>query len=158
MGIASVAATLRVVPLSLAEANALVARWHRHHAPAVGHRYSIGIMDERGEPHGAAIIGRPVARMTDWHRVAEITRLVTDGTPNACSMLYGAAARAADALGFDRIQTFILDTEPGTSLRAAGWAIDGLSAGGQWVHTAGPRRTDQPTNPKVRYAKEFRHG
>lgn len=151
-------ARLRIVPLTLAEANDLVSRWHRHHAPAVGHRYSIGVVDESGVAHGAAIIGRPVARMTDWHRVAEVTRLVTDGTPNACSMLYGAAARAADALGFDRIQTFILDVEPGTSLRAAGWRIDGVSEGGPWIHTAGPRRTDQPTNPKVRYVREFSRG
>ena len=86
--------------------------------------------------------------------VLEVIRLVTDGTHNACSMLYGAAARAGAALGFIRIQTYILDSEPGTSLRAAGWTDEGEAGGGQWKHTDGqPRRTDQPTGMKRRYAK-----
>ena len=65
-------------------------------------------------------LGIPVgAAMTE--RVLEVTRLVTDGTANACSLLYAAAARVGKELGYERIQTFILATEPGTSLRAAGW-------------------------------------
>lgn len=99
-------------------------------------------------------MGRPVARLAGSPRaVAEVTRLVTDGTPNACSMLYAAAARAAKALGFERIQTYILDDEPGVSLRASGWVYEGPAGGGQWHHTDGkPRRTDQPTTAKGRWA------
>lgn len=68
-------------------------------------------------------------------------------------MLYAAAARAAKALGFERIQTYILDEEPGTSLKAAGWQYEGQAGGGQWKHTDGkPRRTDQPTSIKGRWA------
>jgi hypothetical protein len=86
--------------------------------------------------------------------VLEVVRLVTDGTPNACSMLYAAAARAGKALGFERIQTYILDTETGTSLVASGWQYEGVAGGGQWKHTDGkPRRTDQPTGMKGRWAK-----
>jgi hypothetical protein len=60
-------------------------------------------------------------------------------------------------MGFDKIQTYILDTEEGTSLRAAGWKYEATTAGGQWVHTGGkPRRTDQPTCPKHRYARILR--
>ncbi len=33
---------LHIIPLELDEANDLVGRWHRHHKPAVGHRFSIG--------------------------------------------------------------------------------------------------------------------
>ena len=87
----------------------------------------------------------------------EVTRLATDGSPNACSFLYGAAARAAVALGYDKIQTYILDSEPGTSLLAAGWVSEGEAGGGQWKHTDGKaRRTDQPNGKNQRWAKVLR--
>lgn len=148
--------TLRVVPLELAEANALIARWHRHHQPARGHRFSIGAIDNIGETHGAAIVGRPVARAYSPRAVVEVVRLVTDGTPNACSLLYAAAARAAKHLGFERIQTYILASEHGITLRAAGWQLDGEVRGRQWAHTDGkPRRTDQPTDDKTRWVRDL---
>jgi len=141
---------LRIVPLELKEANNLVALWHRHHKPTQGHRFSVGVMSEDGVVHGAAIVGRPVARLAGSPKaVLEVTRLVTDGTPNACSMLYAAAARAGKALGYERIQTYILDSETGTTLKAAGWLYEGIAGGGQWKHTDGkPRRTDQPTEKR----------
>jgi hypothetical protein len=147
--------TLRVIPLELVEANLLVGEWHRHHQPVQGHRFSLGVVDEDGRLHGACVVGRPVARLAGSPRaVAEVTRLVTDGTPNACSMLYAAAARACKALGFERVQTYILEDEPGVSLRASGWEYNGPAGGGQWKHTDGkPRRTDQPTTPKGRWSK-----
>lgn len=143
-----------VVPVELTEANAFIAAHHRHHKPVVGHRFSIGaIAGDRLV--GVAVVGRPVARLAGAPRaVCEVTRLATDGTPNACSALYAAAARACKALGFERIQTYILDEEPGTTLRAAGWDDEGVAGGGQWKHTDGkPRRTDQPTGMKRRWAK-----
>lgn len=149
---------LRIVPLTLAQANELVARLHRHHKPAQGHRFSIGV-EKDGELVGAAIIGRPVSRELDAYRVAEVTRLVTDGTDHAPSSLYGAAARIAREMGFDRIQTYILDTEPGTSLRAAGWEYERTTDGGDWNHSkqyAGTRRTDQPMTAKQRWGRKFR--
>ncbi len=147
--------SLHVIPLELSEANALVARLHRHHQPAQGHRFSIGVIDGTGNLHGAAIVGRPVARLAGSPRdVLEVVRLVTDGTPNACSALYAAAARAGRAMGYKRIQTYILGSEPGTSLRASGWTDEGAAGGGQWKHTDGkPRRTDQPIETKGRWAK-----
>lgn len=80
---------------------------------------------------------------------------MTDGTQNACSMLYGACARAAQAIGFVRIQTYILESELGTSLRATGWTdMGGPAGGGQWVRASRrSRRSDQPTTMKRRYAK-----
>lgn len=148
--------TLTVVPVELAEANAFIAAHHRHHAPVVGHRFSIGAVKD-GQLVGVAVIGRPVARLAGSPRqVAEVTRLATDGTRNACSALYSAAARACRALGFERIQTYILDVETGASLRASGWECEGRAGGGQWKHTDGkPRRTDQPTGVKSRWAKQL---
>lgn len=148
---------LKIKPLTLKQANELVARWHRHHKPAVGHRFSLGVYDtSREEFVGAAIVGRPVAREVAQYDVAEVTRLVTDGSKNACSALYGAAARVAKEMGFSKIQTYILDSEPGTSLKAAGWKFEGETAGGHWNHSwRKGRREDQPMNPKARYSRTF---
>lgn len=146
----------RVVPLTLSQANELVAQLHRHHKPAQGHRFSIGAVDEEGKLVGAAIIGRPVARKCPPYEVCEVTRLVSDGTEHVCSFLYGAAARIAKEMGFRKIQTYILFEEPGTSLRAAGWEHEADSPGGDWNQSkkyAGTRRTDQPMTPKRRYGK-----
>lgn len=99
-------------------------------------------------------MGRPVARQTDQKYTAEVTRLVTDGTKNACSFLYSQAARAARELEFKSIQTFILPTESGVSLKAAGWTRVGTCKVGNW-HTRENRRTDQPEMPKVKWTKVF---
>ena len=148
---------LRVVPLELKEANKLVEQWHRHHKPAQGHRFSLGVVDSAGVIHGAAIIGRPVARLAGSPKeVLEVVRLVTDGTKNACSILYAAAARSGKAMGYNKIQTYILEEESGTSLKASGWKCEGAAGGGQWKHTDGkPRRTDQPIGIKSRWALQL---
>lgn len=140
-------------PLTLAQANTLISALHRHHKPVTGHRFSIGAVS-RGRIVGAVVVGRPVARKTDQYTVAEVTRLVTDGTKNACSFLYAAAARAAREMGFVRVQTFILREESGDSLRAAGWRFEGLtdSAPQKW-HSRTGRRSDQPSEPKQRWVK-----
>ena len=146
---------LKIVHLELAEANKLVETLHRHHKPAVGHRFSIGVMNDN-VLCGAAIIGRPVSREINYKEVVEVTRLVTDGTKNACSILYAAAARAARELGYRRIQTYILGTELGTSLRAAGWTFDVITSGGNWNHGwRKGRRIDQPMLSKQRWTKEL---
>jgi hypothetical protein len=147
---------MKVIPIELVEANATVSAWHRHHQPCQGHRFSLGVIDENGILHGAIIVGRPVARLAgDPRKVLEVTRLVTDGTYNACSMLYSAAARVGKEMGFERIQTYILaEEETGVSLKASGWICEGLAGGGQWKHTDGKqRRTDQPIGMKTRWAK-----
>jgi len=147
---------LKVIPLELEEANRVVSAWHRHHKPTVGHRFSLGVIDENNTVHGAAIIGRPVARLAgDPRDVLEVTRLVSDGTRNVCSMLYSAAARAGKEMGYMRIQTYILaDQETGSSLKASGWECEGVAGGGQWKHTDGKeRRSDQPTGKKLRWSK-----
>lgn len=145
---------MKLVHLELNDANAFVEKLHRHHKPAVGHRFSVGLEHE-GTLRGCAIIGRPVARMTDQRNTVEVVRLCTDGTPNACSFLYSAAARAAQALGYKKIQTFILESEPGTSLKATGWTRGHTTAGGEGWQSRPGRRTDHPTDPKVLWYREF---
>ncbi len=144
---------LTLSPISLQEANAFVTKLHRHHGKVVGHKFSIAAaMDDK--IIGVAIVGRPVARMRDDGWTLEITRLCTDGTKNAPSFLYGAAARAAFALGYKRIGTYILATEPGTSLKAAGWREIGKAGGGSWNRKSRPRIDKHPTLDKWLYEKE----
>lgn len=147
---------MKIRPIGLRDANAFVSNHHRHHKPVQGHRFSLqAVIGDR--TIGVCIVGRPVARNAGHPlEVLEVTRLCTDGTPNACSLLYAAAARIGKAAGYKRIQTYILETEPGTSLKAAGWVNEGRAGGGQWKHTDGkPRRTDQPVEPKQRWARTF---
>jgi hypothetical protein len=145
--------SLRIVPMTLEQANDLVRRWHRHHAPTLSHRWSIGIESD-GQLVGAAICGRPKARAIDQYRVLEVNRLVTDGTKNACSKLYSACARIAQEMGFDLIETSILDGEPGTSLKAAGWHWRRTIKGRDWnCPSRGGRRTDQPMCDKQVWGK-----
>jgi len=146
---------MKICPLELKQANELVNRLHRHHKPVQGHRFSIGLV-VNDVLVGAAICGRPVARHYDPLKVLEVTRLVTDGTKNACSALYAAAARIAKEMGYERIQTYVLASENGVTLKAAGWLNEGKAGGGQWKHTNGkPRRTDQPIELKARWAKSL---
>ena len=127
--------SLQLVHVELKEANDFVVALHRHHARVQGHRFSLGAVKD-GTLVGGAIVGRPVGgqHQADW---AEVTRLCTDGTRNACSFLYGAAANAAKSLGFSRIQTYILNDETGVSLKASGWLFERLSHPVGWHHAGG---------------------
>jgi hypothetical protein len=142
---------LEIFPCALAEANDFVKRHHRHHNPVVGHKFSLAVVDEKNEVRGVAIVGRPVSRMLDNGLTLEVTRVATDGCPNACSALYGACRRAAFALGYKRIGTYTLDTEPGTSLKAAGWKLLGAVGGGSWNCPSRPRVDMHPTQTKLRW-------
>lgn len=146
---------MKIVPITLKAANAFVTEYHRHHKPSVGHKFSIGL-SENDSLIGVAIMGRPVARGSDNGFTIEVARLCTNGVKNGCSMLYQAAARASKELGYTKIQTYILQIELGTSLKASGWKMEGVTTGGQWKHTDGKeRRTDQPIMPKQRWAREL---
>lgn len=141
----------------LKDANAFIAKHHRHHKPVVGHRFSIGLWLHDAIQVGVVVVGRPVARMTDQRRVVEVTRLCTDGTAGACSALYAAAARAAKEIGYDKIQTYILESEPGTSLKASGWTYEQTTSGGNWNHSwRKGRREDQPMCAKQRWGRNLR--
>jgi hypothetical protein len=118
-----VSAALRIVPVAFSDACAFVTTWHRHHQPPVGHKFSIGVVDQDDRLVGVAIIGRPVARSFDDGMTLEVNRSATDSTANANSALYGAAWRAAKALGYRRLVTYTQAGESGSSLRAAGWRV-----------------------------------
>lgn len=144
---------LSLKPIAFKDACDFIATLHRHHKPPQGHKFSIGVIDGLGRVVGVCCVGRPVARNADDGFTAEITRLCTDGTPNACSLLYGAAARAAKAMGYRRIITYILDEESGVSLRAAGYVMDRRSGGGSWSRSDRRREDKHPLQPKTRWSR-----
>lgn len=151
---------LTLVPVSLEEAKRFVGQHHRHNLPPIGWKFGVGVA-QAGELVGVAMAGRPVARRLDDGQTLEVIRTCTDGTPNVNSMLYGAVARAAKALGYRTLYTYTLAEEPGASLRAAGWERDAdLEARPSWEYTGQVRvQTDlfgndrRPPGPKVRWVK-----
>ncbi len=142
--------SLEIVPITLTEANVFIAQYHRHHAPVVGHRFSIGCSD--GEKIvGVATVGRPVSFHLDNGWTLEVNRCCTDGTRNACSMLYQASWRAAKALGYRKLITYTLLQEGGASLRGAGWKCIGEAGGGNWNSKARPRVDTEHQQLKLRW-------
>jgi hypothetical protein len=146
----------KIIPLTLSEANYLVGSLHRHHKPVQGHRFSLGLMKD-DLLCGAVIVGRPVSRYVDYTKIVEVTRLVTDGSEHACSALYGAAARVAKEMGFEEIRTYILEEEPGTSLKASGWVYDGMAAPSRFhlSRKDGIEREPDTLGAKQRWIKRF---
>lgn len=141
--------TLTLQPITQREAEAFISEHHRHHLPPRGWKFGIALND--GEKVvGVITVGRPVARNSDDGYTAEVTRCCTDGTKFACSKLYAAAWRAARAMGYRRMVTYTLATEPGTSLVAAGWKSlyqtkDNLS----WDRPSRPRVDRHPLGAKT---------
>lgn len=142
---------LTLTPITLREANAFVAALHRHHDPRGGlNLFAVGCAD--GERIvGVAIVSRPNARLLCDSYTAEVSRCCTDGTRNACSMLYGAAWRAARALGYRRLVTYTLPQEGGASLQASGFRCIGEAGGGSWSRKVRPRVDTHPLQEKLRW-------
>jgi hypothetical protein len=143
---------VRVTPINLGEARVFVDRHHRHHKMPQGGLFAVAI-SEGDEVRGVAIVGRPVARHNNNGYTAEVTRVCTLGDKNACSMLYGACWRAAKALGYDKLITYTLISEPGTSLVASGWKLLGVRGGGSWNSKGRPRVDKHPLEQKQLWEK-----
>lgn len=141
---------LRIVPISLEEANAFVREHHRHHAAVPGAKFCVAVASGE-EIVGVAIVGRPVARMLDDGWTLEVNRTCTDGTKNANSKLYGACRRVAFGLGYAKLITYTLREEGGASLNAAGWKCIGEAGGGAWSRKARPRVDTHPLQRKIRW-------
>lgn len=147
---------LQIFPCSLSEANAFVYVFHRHHKPTRGCKFCIGCYDkEAGKIVGVAICGRPVSRYLDNGHILEINRLCTDGTTNACSKLYGACVRIAKEMGYDKVITYILESEDGASLKASNFVCEGIAGGRMWT---GKRARDNgvPKEMKTRWVYDIK--
>jgi tRNA A37 N6-isopentenylltransferase MiaA len=152
--------SLALTPLSLKDARRYVEQHHRHNRAPQGGLFAVEVK-AASELAGVAIIGRPVARMLDDGATCEVTRLCTNGSRNCCSLLYGASARAARALGYRKIITYTLASEPGTSLKASGWKVEAEIKGqATWSRPSRDRvqtnlfgEVQRPPDDKVRWSK-----
>lgn len=138
-------------PISQAAAFEFIRQHHRHHTVPVGALWWHGAHDDTGNVVGVAIVGRPVARKLDDGLTVEVTRLCTDGTANACSLLYGAARRVAMDKGYRRGITYTLPVEGGASLRASGWRYLGTTPGKSWSVRSRQRSDKHPLGEKHRW-------
>lgn len=141
---------LAIVPCDIDEARAFVDQYHRHHKAPLSGKFAVAVADAE-KVRGVAIAGRPVARALQDGWTIEITRVCTDGTRNACSMLYGACRRVAIALGYKRVITYTLATEGGASLRAAGFRVVADVRGRSWSCPSRPRVDKHPLQNKLRW-------
>lgn len=145
---------LELRPCDFQTARDFVKLNHRHNKPLIGHKFSIACYS--GERLcGVCMVGRPVSRHLDDGLTLEVNRCCTDGTKNACTMLYGAACRAAKALGYKRIITYTRESEPGTSLKASNWICDGRAGGTHWTGQRYEQIEMQIDEMKVRWRKEL---
>lgn len=143
---------LGLCPITLREANLFVEQHHRHSSPVRGHIVSVAA-ERDDEIVGVAIVGRPVARGLQDGYTAEVLRLATDGTQNACSLLYGACWRAAKALGYRCLVTYTLAAEGGASLQAAGWRVvaELPNRGSKGWNTPSRPRVEMPGQGRFRW-------
>jgi L-amino acid N-acyltransferase YncA len=144
---------LQLCPVTLREAFVYVEQNHRHHRAPQGGLFAVGVTADGETICGIAIVGRPVARHLNDDWTAEVTRLVTNGTKNACSKLYGACWRAARSLGYRRLVAYTLPEEGGASLRAAGFYIVAQTKAEGWSRRGRPRVDLHPTQRKLRWER-----
>jgi hypothetical protein len=140
---------IKVVPLTVTEANAHVKKHHTHHDPVQGGLFAVGV-EEDGRLVCVAIAGRPVARALVG--CLEVTRVASDGTTkNAASKALGAIMRAAAALGYKRLVSYTLATEAGTSYKACGWHQAAFVRGREWSCPSRKRKPSKQPVDKIRW-------
>lgn len=113
-----------VVPVTRDQSRRFIREHHRHNGPLPIEVLKVGLADETGELIGVAVAGLPCRELMDGYTL-EVTRCCTVGHENACSLLYGRIIRGAKALGWRRLYTYTLASEPGSSVRAVGFVEDG---------------------------------
>lgn len=145
-------------PVAQRDAKAFIAQHHRHNNAPAGWLWGLGCFNGH-ELIAVLWVGRPVARALDTTQVCEVNRLCVNPDLdsqlvwNACSLLYASAAREAKRRGYQRIITYTLESESGTTLVAAGWTATHRTAGGSWNCPSRPRTDKAPTCAKVRWEK-----
>ena len=119
---------LQIRPITFKEASDFINKYHRHNKATVGCKFCISCWDD-DRLCGVAVCGRPVSRYLDDGETVEINRVCTDGTYNACSMLYGASCRVAKEMGYKKAITYTLQSEDGASLKASNFTFEGEAGG-----------------------------
>ena len=143
---------LEIRPIHLEPAKEFVKQYHRHNIPPTGGKFAVSVYDS-DRMCGVAICGRPTARRSDNGETLEIYRNCTDGTPNACSKLYGACLRIAKDMGYKKVITYTLASENGASLKASNFTYDGEAGGVAWTGERHRNYYVSPEEMKNRWIK-----
>ena len=88
---------MKIVPLSVADAQAFLGEHARHYATSAEPIWAIGLQDDEGKLRGAAVLGR--SRDGD----AELAHIYCDGSYQGYTLLYGTSWRALKAMGFEKL-------------------------------------------------------
>ncbi len=151
---------LKVIPLSLKEANNFIDKYHRHNKRCAGHKFSIGA-EYQGKLVGVAIVGRPVARKLDNKLTLEINRncVLDDAPKGTCSFLYAKAIKIWQSMGGKKIITYTLETESGSSLKAVKFnketTVQTFKKNTGWITRANRVWQEVQATPRIRWGKEL---
>lgn len=142
-------------PIPFAQARAFVDKNHRHNSAPQSHKFSIGLL-HFGKLVGVIIASTPKAKALDDRFTLELNRCcVLPDQRNACSKLYAKAILAGRSMGYRRFVTYTLTSESGSSLKAVGFKLDGLTQArpNGWNHPSRPRKMPEryPTEQKCRW-------
>lgn len=144
-------------PIGLRDANAFVGIEHRDLGPARGYKFALSAY--KGEKLvGVVIVGRTTAKGLHSPLRAEVTRLATDGTFNACSFLYKRARRVAQAMGYTSLKTYTKKSESGASLRAVGAKSERDLPARSWAKCSKKRQRTDKSAPAARVRWELLPG
>lgn len=151
---------LHVTPISLREAQLYIEANHRHCGPPKFHKFSLSLtVPGENEPVGVAVASTPKARALADGKTLEINRVCCNSHyGNAYSKLYAHAIRAGREMGYCRFISYTLPSESGSSLKAAGFRMDGLTTDSKtgWNSLSRPRDTTRyPFGRKVRWILEM---
>lgn len=147
--------TLRLRPWTVKAALPFVRNVHRRLPRIQGAMWAISLRSGV-DVVGVALVGHPARLLCEDDQTLSVLRVaVLEGTPNGCSMLYGACARAAQAMGAKNLITYTHLDEPGTTLRAAGWVDGGITSGGEADRPSRSRMPAVDASPKRRWWAPF---
>jgi hypothetical protein len=155
---------LTLAPITVSAALKQVKAWHRHLPDLQGGLFAVALVDG-AKCVGVGIAGNPSRVWQATGRIVisrcaileALPRVVgSDGTEHAapgCSIVYGALARAAQALGYLEAWTYTLPGEDGRSVKAAGFVDMGLTDGGEWSRPSRARAAAVRPEPKRRWLR-----
>tara|TARA_R100000773_G_scaffold44641_1_gene46807 strand:+ start:4927 stop:5373 length:447 start_codon:yes stop_codon:yes gene_type:complete len=131
---------LKLTPIIQRDAKEFINNYHRHHKAPTGDIYRVGLK-KKNELIGVIMVGRPVNRNLDDGKTVEVLRCCIHGYhKNACSKLYSTAVKIAKNLGYEKIITYTLQKESGSSLKAVGFINEKKIKGRLWDTPKRPRK------------------
>jgi hypothetical protein len=143
---------LQLIPITLREANDFVEQFHRHNGRTArdGGKFAIGATTGE-ELVGIAIVGNPLSATYMDGYTAEVLRVCVrpDSPENTNSW---------QAMGGNKLITYTLASESGSSLRGAGWKIVGqVNPHNMWAAKSkrdGKERQWQPIYGQMKFRWE----